>query len=94
MFVDLSCVWLDDNTEIISFFNIFADMTAEEFEAAFHGIDLPEEAELYTGVKITDIPKFLETSLSYLKNNAPSRMTEVIEDRLNRLLEIINESNA
>jgi hypothetical protein len=69
-------------------------MTAEEFEAAFHGIDLPQEAQLYSGVKVTNVPKFLETSLSYLKNNAPSRMTEVIKDRLNRLLEIIQESNA
>lgn len=83
----------DDNTEIKSFFNTFANMTAEEFEAAFHGIDLPQEAQLYTGVKITNIPKFLETSLNYLKNNAPSRMTEVISDRLQRLLEIVQESN-
>jgi|GEM_PF-844963 len=68
-------------------------MTAEEYEAAFHGINLPQEAQLATGVRITNMPKFLETSLSFLKSNKPSKMTEVITERLDRLLEIVNNSN-
>lgn len=66
-------------------------MTADEYEAAFHGIDLPQSVELYTGVKINDVPAFIEKEITILKTNNPERILSPIRYRLDRLLEIINE---
>ena len=68
-------------------------MTVEELEAAFEGIDLPEEAELYTGVIVRDVPKFIASHITTIKNASNARMSDVFVDRLVRLLEIINQQN-
>ena len=68
-------------------------MTVEELEAAFEGIDLPEEVELYSGVVVKDVPKFIESHITTIKNASNLRMSGVFVDRLVRLLEIINEKN-
>ncbi|WP_165503501.1 DUF6965 family protein [Pedobacter hiemivivus] len=43
-----------------------SDMTAEDWEAAFHGIELPETAQIDTGVFISNVPGFLEKSFAIL----------------------------
>ena len=66
-------------------------MTVEELEAAFIGITLPEEAELYPGVVVKDVPKFVESHITTIKNASNARMSDAFVDRLVRLLEIIEE---
>lgn len=68
-------------------------MTVEELEAAFVGIDLPEEAELYPGVIVKDVPKFISSHITTIKNASNARMSDAFVDRLVRLLEIIEERN-
>jgi hypothetical protein len=66
-------------------------MTADDYEAALHGIDLPNEVQLYTGVKIVDVPKFIEVQLDILRSGQAPKLTAVAGDRLARLLEILAE---
>ena len=66
-------------------------MTVEELEAAFTGIDLPEEAQLYPGVIIRDVPKFIASHIATIKNASNARMSDAFVDRLVRLLEIIEQ---
>jgi hypothetical protein len=67
-------------------------MTAEEWEAQFAGIDLPDEMQLDPGVKITNVSGFLEKSLTILKaGNA--RVSEPVEWRLQKLLDLINNGH-
>ena len=68
-------------------------MTAEEYEAAFHGIDLPESLQLDSGVFIPDVRAFLERELFILKNNSATRTAEPIKYRLNKVLAMINASH-
>lgn len=60
-------------------------MSIEELEAYFQGIELPEQIELVTGVIIMDIPLFLESHFSYIKNNQGLKSTDVFLQRLNQL---------
>lgn len=60
-------------------------MSAEEFEAWFEGIDLPEKAELEKGVMVEDVPLFLASHLSYLKKNEGLKSAEVFVRRLEQL---------
>lgn len=66
-------------------------MTVEELETAFIGIDLPEEAELYPGVIVRDVPKFIASHIATIKNASNARMSDAFVDRLVRLLEIIEQ---
>ncbi|TCD00055.1 DUF6965 family protein [Pedobacter psychroterrae] len=66
-------------------------MTVEELEAAFIGIDLPEEAELYPGVIVRDVPKFIASHIATIKNASNARMSDAFVDRLVRLLDIIEQ---
>jgi hypothetical protein len=68
---------------------IFAAMTVEELADYFQGIDLPEQVELVTGVVIMDIPLFLESHFSYIKNNPGLKSTDVFLQRLNDLHNIL-----
>ncbi|RZK78359.1 MAG: hypothetical protein EOO85_06525 [Pedobacter sp.] len=68
-------------------------MKADEFEAAFYGIDLPESVQLDQGVFISNVKEFLAKELRILKNNPLERTAEPVQFRLNRLLEIINQTN-
>lgn len=60
-------------------------MSIEELEAYFAGIELPDRIELEQGVAIEDIPLFLESHFSYVKNNGDLKSAEVFVIRLNQL---------
>lgn len=60
-------------------------MSIEELEAYFAGIELPDRIELEQGVVIEDIPLFLESHFSYVKNNGDLKSAEVFVIRLNQL---------
>jgi uncharacterized protein DUF6965 len=64
-------------------------MNADEYEAAFQGIDLPATAELFPGTIVTDVQEFINNSISLLRTVRNPRQTDVIQYRLNRLLELI-----
>lgn len=64
-------------------------MTAEEFEAIFHGVDLPETVQLGPGVKVVDLPKFIDTQLIILKSSQNEQYKSVVEARLMKLKEVI-----
>lgn len=67
-------------------------MTAEDYEAAFHGIKLPEgRIELGPGVTITDVTLFIEKELTILKSGNNERVKQPVRWRLDKLIEIINE---
>jgi len=68
-------------------------MTPEDYEAAFHGIDLPKKMELATGVNVADVPEFIKASIYLLRTSGSTRVTEMVRFRLNRALEIINASD-
>jgi hypothetical protein len=65
-------------------------MNADEYEAAFHGIDLPATAELFTGTTVADVPAFIEASLLLIRTAGNNRQIEMSKYRLDRFLEIIN----
>lgn len=60
-------------------------MSVEELEAYFAGIELPEKVELEQGVVIEDIPLFLQSHFSYLKNNGTLKSADVFLVRLQKL---------
>ena len=66
-------------------------MSVEELEAYFAGIELPEKVELEQGVVIEDIPLFLQSHFSYLKNNGTLKSADVFLVRLNKLHDKIEE---
>ncbi|MNY54790.1 hypothetical protein D3C86_1907010 [compost metagenome] len=67
-------------------------MTAEEWEAAFYGVELPETAQIMPGVFINNVPDFLEKTIYIVKTGTP-RVAEPAEWRLQLLLDIVNEAN-
>lgn len=60
-------------------------MSIEELEAYFEGIELPGKIELEKGVLIDDLPLFLNSHLSYVKNNGDLKSAEVFVIRLHQL---------
>lgn len=60
-------------------------MSIEELEVYFAGIELPEKMELQQGVVIEDLPLFLESHFSYVKNNSDLKSAEVFVIRLHQL---------
>lgn len=66
-------------------------MSVEELEAYFQGIELPAQVELVTGVIIMDIPLFLQSHFSYIKNNPGLKSTDVFLQRLNDLYLILEK---
>lgn len=66
-------------------------MSVEELEAYFQGIELPEQVELVTGVVIMDVPLFLQSHFSYIKNNPGLKSTDVFLQRLNDLYNIFEK---
>jgi hypothetical protein len=64
-------------------------MNADEYEAAFQGIDLPATAELFPGTTVSDVTAFINNSISLLRTVKNPRQTDVIQYRLDRLLELI-----
>ncbi|MES2455548.1 MAG: hypothetical protein V4594_08415 [Bacteroidota bacterium] len=74
--------------------NYLRSMTADEYEAAFHGIDLPATAELFPGTTVTDVPAFIESSLLLLRTVKNARQNDMTKYRLDRLLEMIRQAGA
>jgi hypothetical protein len=71
-------------------FLYLCDMTAEEYEAAFHGIDLPETLQLAPGVIVKDVPAFIAAEIYIVRTNNSVRVTDMCRYRLDKALEIIN----
>lgn len=60
-------------------------MSIEELEAYFNGIELPASIELEKGVSIMDIPLFLKSHFSYVKNSGSLKSADVFIIRLHKL---------
>lgn len=71
---------------------IFVVMTADGWEAAFHGIDLPETIDLGPGIFLTDVRGFLDHSLTILRAGNV-RVSEPVEWKLQKLLDLLNQQN-
>jgi hypothetical protein len=69
-------------------------MTVEEYAAYFHGIDLPKEIQLDKGVKIIDVPKFINTQLSILQSSTSEYYKMVVSARLDKLISILEQTPA
>lgn len=68
-------------------------VSAEDYEAAFHGIELPQgPIELGQGATVPDVQVFLEKQITILRTGTHERVKEPVRWRLDRLLEIIEES--
>ncbi len=65
-------------------------ITAEDYEAAFHGIELPQgPIELVPGSNVPDVALFLDKQITILRMGTHERVKEPVRWRLNRLLEIL-----
>lgn len=69
-------------------------MTVEEYEAAFHGIDMPEALQLAPGVTVKDVPGFIAASIHILKTSTSERVMDPVKWRLDRALELINANHS
>ena len=69
-------------------------MTIEEIEGYFTGIELPQTATIDSGVVIEDVPLFLKSHFSFIRENVGKKSTEVYFDRLRRLIAIMDQQNA
>lgn len=67
-------------------------MTAEDWEAAFYGIELPDTIQLGPGMFVNDVQGFLKKSFEIIRNGSP-RVSEPAEWRLQKLLDLVNEAN-
>ncbi len=67
-------------------------MSIEELEAYFAGIELPEKMELVQGVVIEDIPLFLQSHFSYVRNNPDLKSADVFLMRLHQLHDKLEEA--
>ncbi|KEQ30841.1 DUF6965 family protein [Pedobacter antarcticus] len=68
-------------------------MTIEELEAYFDGIELPAQIDLEAGVVIADVPLFLESHLSYVKNSGSLKSADVFVKRLHQLHDRLEQMN-
>jgi len=67
-------------------------MKAEDYEAAFHGIQLPPgPIEISQGVIVKDVPLFIEKELAILKSSSGDRVKEPVMWRLDKLLALIDK---
>jgi len=69
-------------------------MTVEELEDYFTGIQLPDELEMVQGVVIVDLPLFLESHFSYIKDNPGLKSTDVFLERLNNVHDLLEAKSA
>lgn len=67
-------------------------MTAEEWEASFHGIELPETIQLGPGMFVNDVRGFIDRSIHIVRTGVP-RVSDPVQWRLQKLLDIVNEIN-
>ncbi|WP_074238438.1 DUF6965 family protein [Chitinophaga niabensis] len=69
-------------------------MTANEYHNKFQDLTLPPApVKLFPGVIVTDVHGFIEKSLNILRSGQHKRVTDPIEVRLKRLIEIIEQQN-
>jgi hypothetical protein len=66
-------------------------MSLEELEIYFNGIALPEKVELVQGVVIEDVPLFLQSHFSYVRNNRALKSADAFLQRLNQLHAILEK---
>ena len=66
-------------------------MTADEYEATFHGIDLPESLELFPGVIIADVKDFVSKELYILRTSSSVRVIETVKYRLDQTLKLLEK---
>lgn len=69
------------------------NLTIEELDAFFATRKLPKEIELHTGVKISDVPLFVESHIRTYKNNRQSRVYDIFRVRLMKLRKLLIEEN-
>lgn len=67
--------------------------TAEQYEAEFHGLELPESFYVAPGAFVPNTREFLEKSLYILKTGR-ERVAEPVRWRLEVLLKLIREKEA
>jgi hypothetical protein len=65
-------------------------MSVEELEAFFTGIDLPDKIQLVTGVDILDVPQFIISHITYIKDNPELKSIGPFMDRLHQLQVILD----
>lgn len=66
-------------------------LTIEELEIFFSDCKLPQEIQLYEGVRVIDVPRFLQNHITIFKNNNNARIFDVFLIRLMRLRELLLE---
>lgn len=64
-------------------------LTIEELEIFFQTAKLPQEIQLYEGVRVVDVPRFLQNHIAIFKNNSNARVFDVFLVRLMRLRELL-----
>jgi len=70
----------EDNLKPNALIEFFSDLDLSDF---------PNEIEFCSGVKIIDVPKFVESHLYVLRHSASERMLEETRRRLNQFYNII-----
>ncbi len=69
-------------------------MAPEEYEASFHGIDLPQSIQLFPGSFIPNVSDYIKQQIEILKVNTSPKIQAPIEYRLDVLLQLIQEKTA
>lgn len=64
-------------------------LTIEELEIFFSDYKLPQEIQLYQGVRVINVPRFLQNHITVYKNNSNARVYEIFLIRLMRLRELL-----
>ncbi|HKG05542.1 MAG TPA: hypothetical protein VKB19_03750 [Pedobacter sp.] len=64
-------------------------MTPQEYEAAFHGIFLPQKLDLFPGSHIPDLRKFLDAELHIMKATTSTMIRDAVSYRLDTALRLI-----
>jgi hypothetical protein len=60
----------------------------------FHGIkNLPKELQLYSGTRITDLPKFIETHLILLSSGISPAVQTPVLDRIFKLKDLLEDND-
>lgn len=66
-------------------------MTINELEAHFAALQLPQAVDLYKGVKITDVRKFVASHVAVIQFYGLKSLSQPFFDRLIHLKDIIKD---
>ena len=64
-------------------------MTIEELKGFYHDRELPRTVELMQGVKLADVPKFVDSHFTVLMANPVSKASNPFQVRLILLKELL-----